>query len=346
MNRLYTIAVRLTWFFLLLVFAQFLAGLHFRTNIEYFRATLEQLKDFSAIAPFQLRVLTPGMVWLMERFFSIDYREAFYYLETLGWFLILVAAPASLVMLEAPLSRRAKNMLGLTISIPLLLVTCLPFREYRAGPYEQTFMPLFYYPYDIYSALFALLQFLLIFRLSQRWNWKDFCWYGAVFTLASVNRETQIFFIFYFTAVLWRVCPRKRLAAAVFVQIAIFTLVRTFITILFDHGINPDAMAGGTPYELHAEFNLVFLMTHYFGSVVYVLSVGGAALAGFLAFRRLTPFLKISLLAYGLPLFLAIIFIGYLHETRVFLEVMPLLWLAAMQGLRTVCQEPHDEAKD
>lgn len=342
MNRLYNFLVRLTWLFLLLVFAQFLAGLHFRTNIEYFRATLEQLKDFTAISPFQLRVLTPGLVWLLEHCCSINYRDAFYYLEILGWFLILLVAPLALTMLEAPLSRRAKDLLGLTISLPLLLVTCLPFREYRIGPYDQSFMPLFYYPYDIYSALFALLQFLLIFRLFQRWSWKDFCWYAVVFTLATMNRETQIFFILYFVLVLWRALPRKRLVVASLLQVALYISIRTLITGLFDHGINPDAQGSATPYELHLEFNLIFLLSHYFGSVTYVVSIGGAALAGLLLFRRLTRFLRISLVAYGLPLSLTVFTIGYVHETRVFLEIMPLLWLTALQGMREVCLEPPD----
>ena len=152
-----------------------------------------------------------------------------------------------------------------------------------------------------------------------------------------MNRETQFFFIPYFVAVLYRRLPRQRLALATLLQVAIFLTIRGLILVLFKNNTNPDAFDAATPYEIHLKFNIVFLVTHYFGSVAYTVTCGGVALAVFFAFKQLSWFIQRSLVAYALPLLLLILVIGYLHETRVFLEIMPLLWLATIQAMHRLC---------
>ncbi|WFP62118.1 hypothetical protein [Mesorhizobium sp. WSM4904] len=338
-----TRVMRLAWFVALLCYAVLLTTFHYASTTVWWIASPALMADFIAAAPFQGRVLLPLIVHAIMRvtpWFDVDL--LFAAAEVAAWMLLVVVARKALRVFRIETSDLVSGILALTITVPVALHLIVPDLEVHSvlgldsGVLElgkwQT-VPFFRYVYDLPAAVFTLALVLCLARFVQTPGTGWLTTYLGLFALATVNRETTMFLLPAFLAVCWGVLDRRTIATALAAQVIIFVVIQAAIRWLFPGLPNPYASIPGTNYEIHLTDNL-WLFTNPLYLLTYLARFGaGLYLPVLLLHRYLDPVLKRTLLWFGIPFLVSTVLFGRLVEHRVVIEIVPLLWLGAVQAI-------------
>ena len=333
-------AERCAWWLACLFLAVFLSCLRLTTTRPFRLTTFEQLVNFEAIEPFQHRVLLPAIAAGVQQFAPVGETLLFGLLEVIAWMLLVGLAYRALVIFEIGRSEPVRRLLAFTVLVPMLLHLVAPDLQMAAGFSANhdlldiggwTPRPIFYYVYDLPAAMFTLALVLLIARLVEQPTRRRFASYLAVFALATVNRETTLFLLPAFVLLLWPVLGARRCLFWATLQAIVFLAIQLPLAELFAGNVNPNARLAHTPYEYHLGYNLEALANPLY-AITYLARFSAALYIPVLLWRRfLDRRLAGLLIGFALPLAAVAIVVGRMVEQRIFIEIVPLIWLAALQ---------------
>lgn len=348
---------RIGWWLLCTVLAVFLTCLHLTTTKPFDLTTLQQLVHFWAVEPFQHRVLLPATVAGIKLLLPLQTRLVFAVLEIGFWIALMQLAYAALIQFDIgrqPLDRR---LLALSLLVPMAMHLMVPdlqlnhgftVEDGTLGLGEWDTRSIFYYVYDLPAAVFTLALTLLLLRLEHAPN-RTSLWtlYLAVFAVATVNRETTLFMLPATAIVFWWSRPRRvgLMVALLAAQAMLFVAIQWPLQWLFAINDNPAAnvQVDGLQYEHHLIENLRVL-SHPLYLITYLVRFTAGCYIPLLMLRRyLNARLGRVLLGFALPLGATAFVMGRLVEHRIFIEIVPLIWLGALQAISRYRQNPYRE---
>ncbi|MDN5870264.1 MAG: hypothetical protein L0H73_06030 [Nitrococcus sp.] len=304
-------------------------------------ASFAKLVNFQAVEPFQHRLLVPGIVRALGAVLPLGTKLLFALVEVAGWMALVIVAHRALVMFEIGKSDLLRRVLAFTIIVPMALHLIAPDLHFVSiysevggvfGMGDWRAQPQFYYSYDLPAAVFTLALFLLVVKFARSPSRRWFAAYLGLFALATLNRETTLFLIPVFFVSCYRILGSRALATTMILQISVFVAIQGTLQWLFADHVNPHAGIPGTQYELHLWTNLALFANPLY-LITYLARLGaGLYIPVVLLRHHLDPLVGRSLLLLGIPLFVSALVFGRLQEHRVIIEVMPLLWLGAVQA--------------
>jgi hypothetical protein len=278
------------------------------------RAAFDSLTYFFAETPFQYRILIPllarGIEWLHP--VALD---KLYLAITMVWMLALLPSFARYLRIFVP--RSAAVPAALLITYPLF--------------FNYVFLKnVLYYPWDMPSIVFFIWGLTLLLE-------RRMAWYYPVFVLATLNRETTCFLILAMLCLEAGRQPVGRLALHLLAQSAIWLGIKLLLARCFAG--NP----GAGMHENHFHDNLHFIATllgrpdtwHEFTwlrALGRLLVFGGIWALVPLGWKNTPPAAR-RLLWVVPPFFAAMMFVGVIHEVRIFGELIPILMVPALYGL-------------
>lgn len=334
--------MRLIWPIALLSYAILLTALHYSMASPWWLASPERMADFTAVAPFQYRLLLPAMVAALRVTSPLGVELLFALTEVVAWMLLIVVAHRALVVFRIGTSDLLRRALAMTVVIPVAIHLIMPdLRMHSAFVINSGVLELgewrveglFRYVYDLPAAVLTLALVLLLRRFVQTLEGLWFAAYLGLFAFATLNRETTWFMLPAFFAVCYRVLDWGTLAKTLMLQIAVFVAIHGSMQWFFMNNANPYANIPGTQYENHLIANLTEL-TNPLYLITYLARFGaGLYLPILLLHRSLEPVLSRTLLCFGIPFLASTLLFGRIQEHRVFIEIVPLLWLGAVQAL-------------
>lgn len=350
-----TPAERCAWWLACLFLAIFLTCLRMTTTSPFRLATFEQLIGFQAVEPFQHRVLLPAIAAGVQQFASIGETLLFALMEVVAWVLLIAVAYHALVVFRIGRSELVRRLLAFTVLVPMLLHLIAPDLQMAAAfSADQPILDIgawtpraiYYYVYDLPAAMFTLALVLLLSRLTHQFSGTGIALYLLIFALATVNRETTLFLLPAFVWLLWPVIGARRCLALAALQGALFLAIQLPLEALFAANTNPNARLAHTAYEYHLVYNLKALANPLY-LVTFLARFTAALYIPLLLWRRyLDRRLAQILIAFALPLAVVAFVVGRIVEQRIFIEIVPLVWLAALQVIaaRTADLDPHKTA--
>ena len=335
--------LRVAWFVTLLFYALFLTAFHYAATMPWWLASPERMANFSAAEPFQHRLLMPLIASILKRAIPpLNVDVIFAMLEVGLWMLLVIVACRALERFRIGHSDTVRRYLALTIVIPVAMHLIVPelkipslfiphiniieFRDWGLHHLPR-------YVYDLPAAVFILALVVLLKRFTQHPDRSRFAAYLGLFALATLNRETTIFLIPAFAVCCFGIVDRGTLAKTVAAQLIVFAIVLVAAKIFSDGAANLHQAAPGTDYQDHLTGNLSLLTNPLYLLIYAVRFAAGLYLPVILMHRHLDQVLKRTLLCFGLPLLASAVLVGRLQEERVVIEIVPLIWLAALQAI-------------
>jgi len=351
---------RLIWLMAAVMVAVFLTCLHLTTTAPFKLTTFHQLVNFNAVEPFQHRVLLPAIVAGLQVYLPLGEKLLFGLLEIGGWVALIVLAYRALVLFEIGRYDLMRRVLAFTVVIPMFMHLIAPDLQLVSAFVADnerfdvgTWQPraLFYYVYDLPAALFVFAMTLALARYARAPARRYMALYFLLFVIGTFNRETTVFMLGFFLLLFATRMPWHRLALLLIVQGALFVAIQGPLNWLFADNVNPNAQLVGTQYENHFIANLVLLSNPLYLLTFVARFAAGLYLPVLLWHRSLDRRLAMALIGFGLPLIFFALLAGRVQEQRIFIEVVPLIWLAAMQviaarGAAAQPLEQHAYASD
>lgn len=334
---------RLAWACLLAGLALLLTALHVELTVYWDYAHPVRMANFEAAAPFQYRVLVPAVAAALHKLSALDVEAAVALIEAFAWVALIALAHHALSVFGIGRPGLVRRMLALTVVVPMAAHLIAPDMKFTrvhdlggdlSRLVEWNAEALYLYIYDLPAAAFVLALLLLLRRYLSTQDMRWLAAYLALFALATFNRETTLFLLPAFLVAGYGILPRTVLARGLLWQALVFVAIQGLLQWLFTDNVNPNARGvPGTQYELQLSRNL-WLFANPLFLIVYLLRFGtGLYLPVLLLWRYLDPFLLRALLGFGVP-FLAFVFLlGRIQEHRVVIELLPLLWLCALQAV-------------
>ncbi len=332
----------LIWLVAVVLLAILLTSLHFVMAEPWRLATFAKLAEFEAAEPFQHRVLLPAIAAGLRSMFPLGHELVFALLEVVGWAALILVAQRGLALLEIGSSELMRRVLATTFAVPMALHLIVPNLQFKpAYVFEDDLFELgswhaealFYYPYDLPAAVFTLALVLLLLRFGRDGHPRWLIAYVALFAVATVNRETTLFLIPVFALVCYRNLSPERLSQLLLLQIGLFAVIQGSLQWAFADHLNPSAAVPGTAYEYHLMRNLGELANPLYLMTFLVRFAAGAYIPLLLLRARLDPQLGGALAAFSIPLLGFALTMGRIQELRIVIEMVPLLWLGALQVL-------------
>ena len=200
-------------------------------------------------------------------------------------------------------------------------------------------VPNLYYPYDQPGAVFVLLILFLLLRLAREGDRRLLAALLVSAALAAVNRETAVLAIPLTGALLFRRVPGRTLLWVVIAQVTMFAAIQAGLKTWFPGQPNPYANIGGSAYELNLVNNLRTVFHPLFWVFVAPVLAGGTWLPLWLFRRRLSVEMRRALVFYAVPSLAMGFLFGQVLEMRVFVEAVPVIWLAAVQATTVAWRE-------
>jgi hypothetical protein len=337
--------VRLTyvWYAAVIAYSVLFTVLHFVATTEWRLALPEKMATFTASEPFQQRVLVPAVVGLVSHvlpWFGINL--LFAVAEVVEWTLLVLLAYWALNAFEIGRSEAVRRWLALTVMLPAAMHLIVPDLSVGSvlsssgdvigiGKWSAT--RLFRYVYDLPAAVLTFAVFLVLWHFAQRLEQRWLRIYFVLLAVAAVNRETIIWMVPAFCAVCWGLLDRRQFAKTVIAQCAILVGILGFTLWLFSGNPNSHANVLGTNYENHLWDNLWHFTNPLYAVTYFARFALGLYVPVLLFHRYLDPVLKRTLIWFGIPLIASAVYFGRLVEQRVVIEVIPLIWLAAVQAI-------------
>jgi hypothetical protein len=335
-------ALRLISLLALPTAAVLLTTLHYSMTEVWWLASAERMAGFDAAAPFQYRLLLPLLVAGVHAATAVDVKTLFLLSEVAAWILLVVVAYWALRMFHIGATDLSRRVLAMTVLVPVSVQLIIPDLRVKSlfvvedgvlGPGVWHTTDLFRYVYDLPAAVFILALVLVLRRFVVTLEGRWFAVYLGLFAVAALNRETTVFLLPVFLAVCYRVLDHGTLARALLIQAVVFFAIQSGLHWLFAGNSNPHASVPGTDYENHLMNNLGLLSQPMYLLHFLVRFGVGLYLAVLLLHRHLDPFLSRTLLWFGIPFLASTLVFGRIQEHRVMVEVVPLLWLGAVQAI-------------
>lgn len=337
----FTLGERLCWWLGLVLLAVFLTAIQLTITAPYGLTTLELLAHFKAVEPFQHRVLVPAAVAVAERLWPIDHRLAFGVIETGFWIALVVVAERALARLHIVHGEARRRLLALSLLLPMAVVTLLPDLQLwpafahvdgRLDLGAWGARTLYYYPYDLPAAVFTLGLFLALSGIADRPTAGRIAGLALLFAVATFNRETTVFVLPMAAWLLGRRLPVTRYLLILALLAGLFVAIEPSLQWLFSDQPNPHRQVGASQYEWHITENARYLAQPFYLLTEIVRFLGGLWLPAILWWAWLNRPLRIAVLGFVIPLVIVGLIVGRIAEHRVFIEAVPLLWLAAVQA--------------
>lgn len=308
----------------------------------YRLTSFARMAHFTAVEPFQHRALIPAIAATIEHLAPLGHRLVFGLLEMVTWLALIMLAYRAVERFRIAESEALKRLLALTIVLPLAIVVLMPdlwvwpllsLDDATLDLGSWSARTLFYYPYDLPAAAFTLALLLAVAEWGDRPEWRRLGGLVALFAVATVNRETTLFVVPMAALMLAGRLPIARLGLLLGAMLTLYVAVQWPLHWLFSDQPNPHAGLGHTQYELHVTENLRLLAHPVYLLTEPVRFVGGCWLVVVLWWRYIEPRLQGAILGFVVPLVLTGLVIGRIAEHRIFIEAVPLLWLAGMQAI-------------
>lgn len=348
---------RIAWWMAAFLVSLLLTGLQFTATAPFKLASLDRLVHFDAIEPFQCRVLIPAIAAGVQHLTPLGPKIVFGAIELIFWMALIALAYRALTRFGVARGEFMRRLLAFTVIVPMATHLLMPELHivssfsiadgmFDTGKWRP--WALFYYPYDLPAAVFTLGLCLLLMELRERASWPALAWFVAVFAVATANRETTIFLLPTTALLLWGQVPTRRLLALGVLLLAVFFVIELPLYWWFDNLQNPNRQVGNTQYESHLLENLSFFRSPFYAAWFVTRFAGGLALVALFWWRYVSRPLRIMLVSFALPLFCFGLWVGRLPEHRIFSEMVPLIWLAAMYAIavRSGHQRLRDEHQD
>lgn len=332
---------RAAWPLAIVVTAVFLTCLQFIVTAPFEFFSFDKMANFQAPEPFQHRVLMPAIVAALGQVVPASNTLLFGVLQWIGWIALIWLAYRALVVFGVGRSDLIRRVLAFSIIVPMLLDLAVP---YLYMP--QTFIvganglglgnwsPVhaFYYVYDLPAAIFTLALVLLLVRQYERFSWPGIIAYLVLFALATANRETSVFLICFSALLFWNRLSLRSWLGLILLQMMVFVAVELPLQWLFRSHVNPSPNVGfNSQYENHLFENLGLFLNPLFLMIMLARFMAGLYLPVLLWRRFLDRPMGCALVGFVLPLLGCALIVGRLQEHRIFIEAVPLVWLAAMQ---------------
>lgn len=334
---------RVFWPAVVTLYAMLLTSLHMAMTSPWRLATPVKLANFEAVEPFQYRVLLPAIVAAIHELLPLGIVLLFALAEVATWILLIVLAEQALRLFDVGSSTVVRRMLALTVVIPVGLHLIVPeLVPYPVVDLEQGVLDLgnwrahrlFHYVYDLPAATFTLALVLLMVQYARTRERRWLLGYLALFAVATVNRETTMLLIPAFALGLYGLIDNRTLVRAIAVQLASVVIIQGILQLwLFTEQPNANAAVPGTQYENHLLNNLALFVNPFYLLTFMARFAAGLYLPAILFRRHLDPFLARTLVCFGVPLLISAFAFGRIVEQRVFIELIPLVWLAGIQAL-------------
>ncbi|MES1955014.1 hypothetical protein [Salinisphaera hydrothermalis] len=331
------------WWAAALFVSLFCTAIQLSITAPYHLTSFARMAHFTAVEPFQHRVLIPALAAAIEHLAPLGHHIVFGLLEVVTWLILIALAYRAVERFGIAENEALKRLLALTLVLPLAIVVLLP--DLRVWPLlspeagtldfgHWSARTLFYYPYDLPAAAFTLALLLAVADWGDRPEPRRLIGLALLFAIGTVNRETTLFVIPMAALMLAGRLPVARLALLLGLMGALYVAVQWPLHWIFADQPNPHAALGDTDYELHVTENLKLLSHPVYLLTEPVRFVGGCWLVVALWWRYIERRLQAAVLGLVVPLVLVGLVIGRIAEHRIFIEAVPILWLAGLQAIR------------
>jgi hypothetical protein len=284
---------------LLLILSILFVELYFVLTIEWRYATFYSLVDFSALKPFQCRILVPALIRVLHQIFKVDIQILFKGITVLSVFFLLLAFRR---LLQKFFSRKVSEYGTFLLLYPLVWNYCI-YGRFRV-------------PYDLPAVLLFTVGLIAILE-------KRLVLFYLVLLVGALNRETIVFLIGAFALLQDRPIHWKRLIPHIAAQSCLVGGVLLMLDYLFR------AQSGAM--HLQVRNNIAILLTPYLWPRV-LLTFGGSWLL-ILAFWRIQhPVIK-RLLVLIIPFTLSVFLVGIITELRIYSELVAIITVALLSSV-------------
>jgi len=298
------------------------AYLHMQIADVYVGTGLEQLIDFKVRLPYGQRLLVPAMAHFFRTIFSFNTSEVFFLLECL---FVTLFYWTNYHLLRLTLDENTSRLLNWLFILLLPLVSVINYRFTLDGEAN------FFYPSDSAALFFTAAGMYLCLR--QQWYW-----FIALIFVATFNRESALLLVFLIPVFYWQQFRQK---IKVFALASLSYLVAR-LTIVWLTSDLPGAFAEW--YFRHSHYthfitNLTWLLREHH-LLMFIYCLAGLPLLCFV-FHDYIPrkFLPIRYLV--LAYFLGLLCVGIFMESRIYHEIMVLLYFPlAIAIVRWLKEEP------
>ncbi|MDI9818050.1 MULTISPECIES: hypothetical protein [unclassified Legionella] len=286
------------------------AFIHTKLTGVFIDTDLKELINFSARMPFGQRMLASGVAHLLSYVLPFEVEELFFVTEVLFISLFYFALTR---LLGEEFNRRQSTLLSWLFILLLPIVTVINYRFTTDG--EATF----FYPYDSASLFFMAAG--LLFCIRSQW-----LYFILWLVPATFNRESSVLLVLMIPALHW-----QTLRAAVkpmLLSMVVYILTRLLIFAIIHHlqlsGQALEWYFRASP-QTFFEANLSWLLNgqHIF---LFLFCFAGFPLFWFVFYDyipvRYRP-LRYVVLSY----FLGLLLVGNFTESRIFTEIIVLLYL-------------------
>lgn len=279
---------------------------HFTREYE-FASSLDIARGYAEV-PYQYRFI---IAWICLRLSELLPALSFYsYLFVADVFAGLITLWSSRVILESSgFSPLASFWLAVFVAVPLAV-------GFLGSP--QTSHS-FYYPSDFAAVAFFTLGILLLYKRKQ-------ILFELLFLVGILNRESILFLLFPYLRIFVagdtvRIWSHLRFAFL----LAAFAIIKLLIAQAYS--LNP-----GHAVHFSLINNFEWLIRDYHIFSLFALA-GGLCVPMLLIVRYIPSAIK-DLLACIMPLSVIMVLVGGIGEFRIFLEIIPLLWVSVAIGIK------------
>lgn len=284
------------------------AYIHVRLNGVYIETTLSAVINFSTRLPFAQRILAPAILHFSSSFLPLSPAELFFLMEW-TWICLFYFILRKLLTYEfKPQPAQLLSWLFILL-LPLITVINYCFTSGGQAP--------FFYCYDSASLFFITAGFLLCLR--RQWYFFMGC-----LCLATLNRESSILLVLLIPALHWQQFKTALMPMFSAVLVYIFTRLTVLAIVYNTPGSIAEFYFHLSPYT-NAEVNLLWLFQDL-NILLFIFCFAGLPLIWF-GFYDYIPWKYRPLRYVVLIYFTGLLFVGHFFEARIFLEILPLLYL-------------------
>lgn len=288
--------------------------LHLKLTGVFTEATFEQYINFAVRLPYGQRLLIPAIAHGLAKLLPISTGEIFFLLEFVSNFLVFYAIYS--LLLREFLPKQAKLLSWLFIVL-LPLISAVNYRYPLSGEAP------FYFPNDSAALVFVAAGMLLC--LQERWYL-----FTALVCLATFNRESSILLVLFIPALHW--ARLKDVIKPLLYSLLVYIITRLIILMLVRNlpGQFVELYYLNT-LEAHFEVNLLRLL---YNQQIFLFPFYFACIPLFwFAFYDYIPQRYQPLKYIALLYFLALLLVGNFIESRIFGEIVAMLYLPVCAGM-------------
>lgn len=289
--------------------------MHIELTGVYIKVTLFQCLNFTTPLPFAQRLLVPAMAHFLSLFIHLKPVQLFFLLE---WLFISLFYCALKRLLQLEFTEKQAQLLTWVFLLLLPLISIINYRFTSNG------IAALFYPWDTSTLFFMTVGYLLC--LEKKWIYLAF-WIA----LATFNRESSFLLVLLIPTLYWH--ELRKIVKPFTYSLIAFIIARLIVVALVYHlpGTFVEKTYGGTSLTL-IELNLYWLLKQL-NILFFIFCMAGLPVAWFVFYDYIpNRFRPIRYLA--LFYFLGLLVVGLYRESRLFGEIVILLYLPICIGIR------------